>query len=310
VSSIGVVALGIGTAAVPGPASAMPAPQAYGDHAGCPPGAAARTTAAHRGRDPELTAAQVRAMEADLRERIARNPRLTESPARVAEPIRIRVAVHSVKKHRNGEVVGPRRIRRMMDILNGAFRGGQSGSAHNTRFRFRLVSMDWPVNRSWYHARFRSQAARNMKRALHVGASKTLNLYLIKPPGNLLGWASFPQSYRARPKLDGVVINQGTLWGGPIAPYNKGDTVPHEVGHWLGLYHTFQNGCDVPNDHVADTPAERSPEYECEQGRDTCDQDGLDPIHNFMDYSTDVCMHRFTRGQDGRMGLLWRTYRR
>jgi Pregnancy-associated plasma protein-A len=311
VAGTGALVLGAGVASAPGSAQAMPADDSSPAVA-CPPDSgAARTTGEHVHDQTELTPRQVRAMESDLRSRIEQNPRLDDPASKAADPVRIDVAVHSIKMRKKGTGIGPKKIDRMIDILNGAFRGAQSGPAVNTRFRFRLVSTDWTVNRKWYHTGYGTEAEKNMKRALHVGNAKTLNVYLNKPGGGLLGWATFPQWYKNRPNMDGVVINQESLWGGPAAPYNLGDTVPHEVGHWLGLYHTFQGGCGVLNDRVTDTPAEAGPEFECTANRDTCPgKEGLDPIHNFMDYSADACMERFTRGQNERMVLHWRAYRR
>jgi Pregnancy-associated plasma protein-A len=309
VAGVGAVALGAGLAMVPVSAQAMPVDETRG--VACVPGegSAARTSGPDARQEPELTAAQVRAMEADLRQQIAANPRLAQTD-RAAKRIRIDVAVHSIKKRKKGTGVGPKKIRQMIRITNNAFRGAQSGPAYNTRFRFRLVSIDHTVNRKWYNVGYGTKAERNMKRALHKGGAKTLNIYLAKLGGGLLGWATFPQWYENRPKLDGVVITIDSLRGGSAAPYNKGDTVPHEVGHWLGLYHTFQGGCGPLGDRVTDTPAEQSPEFECTAGRDTCPgKDGLDPIHNFMDYSADACMTDFTRGQNERMILHWRAYR-
>jgi hypothetical protein len=310
VAGLGVVALGAGIASIPSSAQAMPMDEAGSAAACIKVDDAARTTGDYVRDEPELTGRQVRAMEADLQGRIAHDLGLLAEPRARTKPIIVKVAVHSIKSHNNGTGVGPKKIRRMIDVLNGAYRGRQKGDAVNTSFRFRLASMDWTVNRNWYHTRDRTRAEQNMKRALHKGGSRVLNIYLNKPGGGLLGWATFPQWYANHKKMDGVVINKDTLWGGPAAPYNKGDTVPHEVGHWLGLYHTFQGGCSVLNDRVTDTPAEQSPEFQCHRGRDSCaSKNGLDPIHNFMDYSADHCMRMFTRGQNERMLLHWRAYR-
>jgi hypothetical protein len=86
-------------------------------------------------------------------------------------------------------------------------------------------------------------------------------------------------------------------------PYNLGATLVHEVGHWLGLEHTFEGGCSQTNDGVGDTPAIREPTSGCPLSRrDTCpNMPGADQFENYMDYSDDRCMNLFTRGQIERM---------
>ncbi len=190
-----------------------------------------------------------------------------------------------------------------ISVLNAAFEG--------TGWSFNLVSIDRTTNATWYTCSG-GACESAMKSALRKGSADDLNIYSNNMGGGLLGWATFPSSYVASPLNDGVVILSASMPGGSAAPYNLGDTATHEVGHWMGLYHTFQGGCTNSNDSVSDTAAEKSAAFGCPTGRDTCataKYPGADPITNYMDYTDDACMFIFSTGQDLRMDQQFSTYR-
>lgn len=145
-----------------------------------------------------------------------------------------------------------------------------------------------------------------MKTALRRGTAADLNLYVSSIKFGILGYSTFPDGYAELPLDDGVVLGWAYLPGADADTgniYNLGDTTVHETGHWLGLYHTFQGKCALDpvagGDMVADTPAEKKPNYfTCKLNRDTCKgkrYPGKDPVTNYMDYSAGAlcCLHSY-----------------
>ncbi len=239
--------------------------------------------------------------------------------AREVEPVLpstvvIPVYVHVIKgKHRHERPrIGKRRVQRLITILNNGMAGRQSSLSVPTRYRFTLRKIDYRKRDGWYHAFFNGPRDTRMKRKLHRGNARTLNLYINGggPRNNpVLGWARFPWQYTSNRYLDGVSVNNAAIPGGRARGYNSGDTLIHETGHWLGLLHTFEGGCEGSGDLVSDTPAEDEPSFYCQTTRDTCPAPGLDPVHNFMDYSLDSCMYMFTAGQVRRMDTAFERWR-
>ena len=203
--------------------------------------------------------------------------------------------------------VASSRIRKQIDVLNRAFAGGYGGAA--SPWQFELVSVDYTTNARWFNMGYGTPAEREAKEALHQGGANALNIY-TGTAGAYLGWATWPWMQKEHPLWDGIVVDFESLPNGTAENFDLGHTATHEAGHWFGLYHTFQGGCSASGDGVEDTPRQFVPTSGCPDGNDTCTRHpGLDPVHNYMDYSHDACYSEFTQGQVDRANGFWVQYR-
>jgi len=146
----------------------------------------------------------------------------------------------------------------------------------------------------------------DMKRSSRGGIDPTspttkLNIWVCTISNGILGYATFPGTSSA---IDGVVI-LNTAFGrtGTVrAPFNKGRTTTHEVGHWLNLRHIWGDAT-CGSDEVGDTPTHNAPNYGCPAfpHLSTCAGTPVEMTMNYMDYSDDACMYMFSLGQVARM---------
>jgi hypothetical protein len=259
---------------------------------------------------PSMSEAEVEAVDAYTEQLMAEQRKSGRFDVEVNAITTIPVYFHVITNTKGAGNVTDAQIADQIAVLNEAYAGLTGGV--NMNMQFVLAGVTRTANDSWFAAAMGSTAETAMKTALRVGTADDLNFYTNQPSSGELGWATFPSSYSSAPKKDGVVCDWRTVPGGSFSPYNEGDTGTHEVGHWVGLYHTFQNGCNRNNDGVSDTPAERSAAWGCPTGRDSCagkSYPGLDPIENFMDYTDDYCMYKFTAGQASRAASYWSSYR-
>lgn len=148
-----------------------------------------------------------------------------------------------------------------------------------------------------------------MKKASGGGIAPTspttkLNMWSCNLSNGILGYAQFPGGAAA---TDGVVILYsafGVTTTG--APYNKGRTATHEVGHWLNLRHIWGDA-NCGNDFVSDTPLHNGANYGCPAPnlRSTCVGTPVMMTMNYMDYTDDLCMYMFSAGQKTRMNATF-----
>lgn len=182
---------------------------------------------------------------------------------------------------------------------------------------FTLVNTSFTTNDAY--AVGDGTAMDDAKKALRAGTYKDLNLYFHSDlTGGILGTCTLPSEVTAQTLpsqyyTDGCNINANTMPGGSMTGYNLGMTAVHETGHWLGLLHTFEGyACTGDGDMIADTPMQSTSTDGCpsKPAKDSCPSTtGVDPIHNYMDYSSDACYENFTPGQVSRIQTLWNTYR-
>jgi PKD repeat protein len=143
--------------------------------------------------------------------------------------------------------------------------------------------------------------------------TRYFNLWVCNIAGGVLGFAQFPQSAQltglpAAPgaaMTDGVVINYtafGTQ-GTAAAPFDRGRTATHEIGHWLGLRHIWGDGPCGVDDFCEDTPDTDDAHYGCPPGSTGCSGVAA-MVQNYMDYTDDACMSFFTQDQKTRMRLI------
>lgn len=204
-----------------------------------------------------------------------------------------------------------KQIQDQINVLNEDFRAmeGTVGAAgFDTRIQFRLEG----VTRTWNDDWFLDNNELDYKKTLGQDPARYLNVYTNNASG-YLGYATFPQ-LSAGQDIDGVVILYETVGGrnNGFSQYDQGRTLVHEVGHYLGLLHTFEQvGINCGNtydsgDLIVDTPAEQFPHFSCVQ---TITCLSPDPIHNYMSYTPDICWEEFTQEQANRMRCTLLNYR-
>lgn len=242
-----------------------------------------------------------------------------DSPTgRAAASVTIPVHFHIITNTSGEGTISEDVLKEQIEALNKAFSGtaDPTSPGANTPFRFSLASFETIPDNDLFDMPFNENSPSTEEKnamAHNIGAPSALNIYIARLGEGVLGWArmpfQLPNGPEPVPGLDGVVIKNTTLTGGS-SPFDQGDTVTHEVGHWLGLLHVFAFGCNDPGDLVADTPFQLTNASADCSSSDSCPSKPFnDPIQNFMNTTTDACMCKFTVGQSTRMDTYHMTFR-
>ena len=235
----------------------------------------------------------------------------------------IPVVVHVL--HIGGsENISDAQIQSQIDIMNedyGKLPGTNGdGAGVDTKVRFCLAKIDPNGNCTNGIVRIYSTLTNHktyeramLKQLSFWDNTKYMNIYLVKSiTGGVLGYSSFPGG---PPDEDGMVVRSNVFGNIGTASSSLGRTASHEIGHWFGLYHTFNNGCGVDlcldGDYVCDTPPQATPSFNCTT-LNTCSNDVPDiddQKENYMNYTNDACKNMFTNGQKLRIQATLDTIR-
>lgn len=236
----------------------------------------------------------------------------------------IPVVVHVI--HNGGsENISKAQIERQIEILNedyGKLPGTPGdGAGVDTRVRFCLAKTDPQGRCTDGIVRLKTTLTTHqpvdratLKNLSFWDNTRYLNMYVVKSiSGNVGGYSSFPYS---PPDEDGLVVRHNLFGDNGTAATSGGRTATHEVGHWFGLYHTFNGGCGqdtcADGDYVCDTPPVADPNYSCNLNANSCGNDSPnlpDQVRNYMDYTPDECKNMFTQGQKDRITATLDTVR-
>ncbi|MFI5222317.1 MAG: M43 family zinc metalloprotease [Bacteroidia bacterium] len=238
--------------------------------------------------------------------------------------------------HNNGpENISQAQIMDEIRVLNEDYRkvAGTNGGAStdplavDMQIEFRLAQYDQNGNKSDGINRIQStqtdSAGDNVKSLSYWDSNRYLNVWVVhsissgNTTGTILGYSQFPWQRASQPNTDGVLIRYDQIGAKNSLGYSSdisqaGRTLTHEIGHWLGLYHPFQNGCvggtssncAAQGDQVCDTPPVANPSFGCPTNQNSCHNDVpdlLDKVQDYMDYADGTCMNLFTSGQKTRI---------
>ena len=238
--------------------------------------------------------------------------------------IRIPVVVHVIYNS-SAENISDEQVKSQIDVLNHDYRR-QNTDASNTPDIFKSVAADCEIEFVLaktdplgnpasgivrLHTNYQAFNIDDRVKSAATGGDDPwnpenyLNIWVANLSSGILGYSSLPGGPK---ETDGVTIQYtafGTL-GTAQAPFNKGRTVTHEIGHWLNLLHVWGD-MDCGDDHVEDTPPQKGPNRGCPGVvRKTClNSTNGDMYMNFMDFTDDACMNLFTVGQRERIRSLF-----